>query len=208
MSNYDYLDADDTKQTVPSHADSDKMIRAINSRFWYFWFFAVIGYPLCLVLIGVPLVVLSWTSSCFLHYSLWKVVPPRIARTTPGKALGFCFIPFFFFFFWNFVSLVGLSKDINETLRQRGINLQVSVWLPLAYCILLLFNFVTGIVIDLPLGILVALEIEIGAIGTLVPLLWIIRVYVINFIAFVVLIFFYKSVKEGAITLLEHGEQQ
>jgi len=199
--------AQSVQSTIYSYADSDQMIRSINSRFWYFWFFMVIGLPLCFVVIGLPLVVLSWTSSCFLHYSLWKVVPPQIARTTPGKALGFCFIPFFNLFYWNFVSLVGLSKDINETLRQRGINLQVSVGLPLTYCILLLVNIVTGLVIDVPLVILAAQAVEIGAVGQLLSLLSTISGYVINFIAIIVLIFFYKSVKEGAIALLEQGKQ-
>jgi hypothetical protein len=142
-----------------------------------------------------------------LHYSLWKVVPTHVARTTPGKALGFCFIPFFNWFYWNFVSLVGLSKDINETLRQRGIDLQVSVGLPQTYCILLLLNVVTTFAIDLPILILEAQAVEIGQVGTLLSLLSNISGHVINFIGIIVLIFFYKSVKEGAITLLERREQ-
>jgi len=206
MSNYDYSDTNDVTQEVQSHADSDEMIRAINSRFWYFWFLMVIGLPLCLVIIGLPLLVISWTSSCYLHYSLWKVVPPHIARTTPGKALGFCFIPFFNWFYWYFVSLVGLSKDINETLHQRGIDLQVSVGLPLTYCILLLLNAVIGLAIDVPLAILEALAIETGAVGTLLSSLSTKGGYAISAIALIVLVFAYKSAKDGAIALLERRE--
>jgi len=203
--NYDF-DRTYQEQSSPTQGiidvTSTKMISAIKSRFWYLWFFIVIGLPLCLVLVGIPLLVLSWTSSCALHYVLWQVIPPKIARTTPGKALGFCFIPFFNWFYWNFVSLVGLSKDINEALRQRGINLHVSVELPLTYCILLLVNVVMTLIIDIPL---IILEEEMGAVGTMLSSLSTTSGYIINIIAFIVLVFFYKSVKDGAIALLEQG---
>ena len=211
--NYDF-DRTYQEQSSPTQGiidvTSTKMISAIKSRFWYLWFFIVIGLPLCLVLVGIPLLVLSWTSSCALHYVLWQVIPPKIARTTPGKALGFCFIPFFNWFYWNFVSLVGLSKDINEALRQRGINLHVSVGLPLTYCILLLVNVVTALIIDIPLIILVIiLGEEIGAVGEDVVKMLLslstISGHIINIIAIIVLIFFYSSVKDGAIALLEQG---
>jgi len=203
--NYDF-DRTYQEQSSPTQGiidvTSTKMISAIKSRFWYLWFFMVIGLPLCLVLVGIPLLVLSWTSSCALHYVLWQVIPPKIARTTPGKALGFCFIPFFNWFYWNFVSLVGLSKDINEALRQRGINLHVSVGLPFTYCILLLVNVVTALIIDISL---IILEEEMGAVGTMLSSLSTTSGYIINIIAFIVLVFFYKSVKDGAIALLEQG---
>ena len=159
------------------------------------------------MLIGLPLLVLSWTSSCFLHYALWKIIPKQIARTTPGKALGFCFIPFFNWFYWNFVSLVGLSKDMNETLRQRGIDMQVSVGLPLTYCILILVSIATGVIIELPIKLLQEEGVEIGMIGTVLLLLSHVGGYVIAFINFIVLIFFYKSVKDGAVALLEQEGQ-
>ena len=102
------------QSTMPSQTDSDVMIQTINSRFWYFWFFMVIGLPLCLVLIGVPLIALSWTSSCFLHYALWKVVPTHVARTTPGKQLHFRTIRVVF------ESKDRLCQDVNEITYSRN----------------------------------------------------------------------------------------
>jgi len=47
-----------------------------------------------------------------LVYKLWQIVQDGFARTTPGKAVGFLFIPFFNFYWW-FVAFFGLSKDQN-----------------------------------------------------------------------------------------------
>jgi len=47
-----------------------------------------------------------------LVYKLWQVIQDGFARTNPGKAVGFLFIPFFNFYWW-FVAFFGLSKDQN-----------------------------------------------------------------------------------------------
>ncbi len=60
-----------------------------------------------------------------LLYKLWKLIPADIARTTPGKAIGFCLIPFFNFY-WIFVAYKGLGEDMNKTLARRGITYRVS----------------------------------------------------------------------------------
>ncbi|MDR0522601.1 MAG: hypothetical protein LBH00_12230 [Planctomycetaceae bacterium] len=59
-------------------------------------------------------------SGCLLLYSLWKQVPPDIARTTPGKAVGFAFIPVFNLY-WVFVVVYGLTQDMNTTLERAGL---------------------------------------------------------------------------------------
>lgn len=75
-------------------------------------------------------------ASAILHYRCWQAVPRDIARTTPGKAVGFAFIPFFNFY-WHFVSLVGLAEDSARALgtktrgRELGIALailSISAW--------------------------------------------------------------------------------
>jgi hypothetical protein len=45
-------------------------------------------------------------------YKMWTVVPSSAARTTPGKAVGFLFIPIFNLY-WMFVALWGWAKDWN-----------------------------------------------------------------------------------------------
>jgi hypothetical protein len=48
-----------------------------------------------------------------LMYKFWKIIQDDYARTTPGKAVGFLFIPVFNFY-WYFVAYVGLAKDQNK----------------------------------------------------------------------------------------------
>jgi len=74
--------------------------------------------------------------SFFLLYRLWSVIPKDIARTTPGKAVGFSFIPIFNFYWW-FVAFWGLAKDMNKALRQRGIQYRVNENIGLLCCILM-----------------------------------------------------------------------
>lgn len=48
-----------------------------------------------------------------LIYKMWKAIPAANARTTPGKAVGFLFIPFFGLY-WVFPALWGWSQDWNS----------------------------------------------------------------------------------------------
>ncbi|GBL27139.1 hypothetical protein EMGBS8_10870 [Verrucomicrobiota bacterium] len=67
----------------------------------------------------------------------WKSVQDGAAKETPGKAVGFCFIPFFNLY-WNFVAHVGLMKEFNRLADSRGRQDQkVSEGFSLTYCILL-----------------------------------------------------------------------
>lgn len=45
-------------------------------------------------------------------YRCWSLIPSPIARTTPGKAVGFLFIPFFNWY-WVFQAVHGLAEDIH-----------------------------------------------------------------------------------------------
>lgn len=72
-----------------------------------------------------------------LIYRMWKVLPPKDARTTPAKALGFMFIPFFNFY-WIFIALWGWAVDFNRMLKKYNIpSYPVSEYLALGmiiYC--------------------------------------------------------------------------
>ena len=145
--------------------------------------FSIVGVAsMVLAMIAFVASIIFW---CILHYHLWNVIPKGIARTTPGKAVGLMFIPLFNLY-WMFVSCLGLSKDLNKTLQQSGIRYQASEELGLTFCILTILslfciNPYPGLsFIDL-LGVAVSVA------------------------ACVVSIIFYKSVKDGAITLLEQN---
>jgi hypothetical protein len=54
-------------------------------------------------------------------YKAWNLIQDGNARTTPGKAVGFLFIPFFNIY-WMFVAFWGLALDLNGYAQQRGIS--------------------------------------------------------------------------------------
>ena len=55
----------------------------------------------------------AWVIACIHIYRSWVILQPGGARTTPGKAVGFLFIPFFNLY-WVFVSYYGWSQDWNR----------------------------------------------------------------------------------------------
>jgi len=157
----------------PSNAD---IAEKLNTYFTAFWICMVVGFSLCFVIVGLPVVIVSVIYWNMLLYQLWKLIPADIARTTPGKAVGFQFIPIFWFY-WYFVAYWGLCQDMNETLKQRGIQHRVSEGLGLTYSISCVACWITMFIpyVDI----------------------------VVSIVALVICIFFTKSVKYGGIALLE-----
>ena len=75
---------------------------------------------------------------CVLIYKMWSAIQDGYARATPGKALGFCFIPFFNFY-WAFQVYWGWAKDYNAYIRRHNINVTpLPEGLFLTVCILIL----------------------------------------------------------------------
>ena len=92
--------------------------------------FAVIG------LIGLIPLIVAVVLSCILLYRQWFLLQGHGARTTPGKAVGFGFIPFYCFYWW-FVAYVGLAEDTNRHLENSGnTTTRMSYGLAMTYCIL------------------------------------------------------------------------
>jgi hypothetical protein len=69
-----------------------------------------------------PYVILAWIVGgvfwSMMHYSCWKALPEKFRATTPGRALGFLFIPLFNFY-WFFVSFPKLATGFNALKRER-----------------------------------------------------------------------------------------
>ena len=115
--------------------------KSLNTYFMAYW----IALAVCII---VPIPVVGWIGTFIasivcvvvkskLLYQCWKLIPADIARTTPGKAVGFLFIPIFHFY-WMFVAYMGLCEDLNKTLQQRGIQFEVNKTMGMVYCILYL----------------------------------------------------------------------
>lgn len=102
----------------------------------------VIGSSLSMIVGGMALAFI-----CYLWYHImalvylhraWKLLQWGNVRTTPGKAVGFLFIPFYGLY-WLFVAYVGLAKDWNRVLASHP-NLnngpRMSPGLFVTFCIL------------------------------------------------------------------------
>jgi len=146
--------------------------KSLNTYFMIMWICFAAAIPTCGL--GVlPGVVFMY----ILLYQLWKLVPADIAQTSPGKAVGFCFIPFFNFYWVPFVALKGLGEDMNRTLQRYGIQYQVNMNLGLTVVILYYCTILDCL-------------ITLGLVS----------------IAYcVIMILYIKSVKDGAVALLEQG---
>ena len=76
---------------------------------------------------------------CILH-KLWSLIPAEEAKTTPGKVVGFLFIPFFNLY-WNFIAFYDLAQTLNSLTSRRALeNKKVIKGLCLSFCIFFTFN--------------------------------------------------------------------
>ncbi len=86
-----------------------------------------------------------------LVYKLWDSIQDGTARTTPGKGVGFLFIPFYNFY-WVFVAYWGWAQDYNNYIREKNIQgPQINETMVLIICILMICSIIPY------LGLLVAL---------------------------------------------------
>jgi len=128
------------------------------------------GLPALSLALGlsISLFIYALVMECVLLYKAWKVIQDGSARTSPGKAVGFLFIPFFNLY-WIFQAYWGFAKDYNAHVQRHhdvnagGISIpELSVNLFLAFCILCL---VGGFLSQVPiLGFIVGIATLVIAI--------------------------------------------
>lgn len=105
-------------------------------------------------LLGLPVIILGVVFMCMLHYKCWMALPQQYRFTTPGKAVGFLFIPFYNFY-WAFVSWPKLSEGVISWQRAEGMNPTDTKALALTYAILFVCSLTIGQVPGL--GILIGI---------------------------------------------------
>jgi hypothetical protein len=99
---------------------------------------AAVGLGILLLLPGEFALIAGAVLMYIQLYRFWRVIQDANPRTTPGRAVGFCFIPFFNFY-WIFPAMYGLAQDMNAYMDQRGIpGRGPSPGLALTLCIVLL----------------------------------------------------------------------
>lgn len=102
---------------------------------------AIAGGGILLMILGSIILLASSIVVLVLYYKMWVAIQDGHARTTPGKAVGFMFIPLFNLY-WVFQAIWGYSKDYNEYLRRHSIPAQpLSEGLFLTACILPLLGW-------------------------------------------------------------------
>jgi len=119
---------------VPTKRADD--VKRLNTWFMSYWICLAAGIPLSIIIIGLGGIIAAAIFWCFILHRLWSLVPPAEAETTPGKAVGFQFIPFFNFY-WGFVAVYGLAKALNAQTKRASIpDKEVNEGLALTLCIL------------------------------------------------------------------------
>jgi hypothetical protein len=73
-----------------------------------FWFLGFLAMIYAAVVFGI------------LIYRLWISIQPGHPRSTPGKAVGYLFIPFYNFY-WVFQAYYGWAQDYNKYVREANI---------------------------------------------------------------------------------------
>jgi hypothetical protein len=71
------------------------------------------GTSAIVLLLGLAVLVMSAVFLLMNLYRAWTCLQPGGAKTTPGKAVGFMFIPLFRIY-WIFIAINGLPKDWNR----------------------------------------------------------------------------------------------
>ena len=120
------------------------------------------GFPQAgLGLIELACIPILYGAVCMLvlWYKSWEAIQDGHARATPGKAIGFLFIPIFDIY-WTFQAVWGLAKDFNACLQRNSIPaarlpeglflafciLCFTTWIPVLGLVLLVVNYVIGLI--------------------------------------------------------------
>ncbi len=118
-----------------------------------------IGYPLRIIgeflpkagelllgLVCIPALIVATVFWCILLYRQWTLLQGHGARVTPGKAVGFGFIPFYCFYWW-FVAYAGLATDTNNYLKTAGItSKRMSFGLAVTDCVISILACTIGLI--------------------------------------------------------------
>ncbi len=103
---------------------------------------------LLLLNLSAPFLIYSYVVFLLLIYKMWKAVPVTVARTTPGKAVGFLFIPVFNLY-WLFQALWGWSRDWNSYAANSETKLQrIPEVLPLLIAVIWVASAAVGNIVS------------------------------------------------------------
>lgn len=150
----------------PSGNQATDLARNLDQWFMIFWIALAIGVPTLFIIIGFGGLIVSLVFSCIILYHLWSLIPADKAKTTPGKAVGFLFIPFFNFY-WNFVAIHGLAQSLNAEANERHIaSTPINEKLSLAFCVVAIAS---AVLLEMPIA---SMLLSIAQMVMFIVLLW------------------------------------
>lgn len=110
--------------------DPEAESRSLEELFKWSWILWIAGFLCCVPWLGAAIL------GYILLYKHWVIISDGRVRTSPGMAVGLCFVPFFNFY-WVFVAYHGLTQDMNAYCRRHDIPAPpANESLALTYCIL------------------------------------------------------------------------
>ena len=113
----------------------------VVSLFFRFFAETVLGWSLHVIAL-----LLSFSLYYCFILRLWEEIPSEIASMTPQKAAGLSLVPFFAYY-WIFIAIVGLYRDINKTIEANELgNSFIEGW-AVAACIGWLIIIVASVII-------------------------------------------------------------
>ncbi len=71
------------------------------------------------MIIYSPILIITTLFLAILHYKCWDALPVKYARTSPERAIGCLFIPFYSLY-WIFVSIPSLAKGFSDFGKDNG----------------------------------------------------------------------------------------
>ena len=102
----------------------------------------VLASGVLLILLGCAAILFATSIWTLLLYRAWEAIQDGNASTTPEKAIGFLFIPFFNFY-WLFRAWYGLAQDYNRYIERHRVGARkLKEGLFLAFCILSICSMV------------------------------------------------------------------
>ncbi|GAB5496494.1 MAG: hypothetical protein Phyf2KO_15740 [Phycisphaerales bacterium] len=104
--------------------------------YMWWWILIAVGIVTMIILIGIFALIAAAVIGYIFLFKCWNQIQDGYQKTTPGKAVGFLFIPFFNIY-WQFVCLLGLAQNLNAYSKRHNVNAPlVSESLAMTFCIL------------------------------------------------------------------------
>ena len=148
------------------HAQLPQVKRVSAGLYVTMWLLGVLGTGIMAAMVAsspghvdelIPAIPLPLLLAVIFMYVLmhkaWSAIQDGQARTTPGKAVGFMFIPFFNIY-WMFIAIGSWGKGYNAFAERHGVQHRASAGLFTLHCVCTLIPFVSAITLFTGVAIL------------------------------------------------------